>query len=114
MTKHGATQSPAGQARRVFALQLEAALPALSDHLLACARAQLHLDGLHEPRPRRDHRFRLLAENLPAWVQCMTHELRVALELGWLAQDPRELPVLASGDAQHSAEWLAFQLAVAL
>lgn len=110
MTRHGATQSPAGQARRVFALQLEAALPILSDHLLACARAQLPLDGPSGSGPRRDHRARLLAENLPAWVQGFAHELRVTLELG--STFPEH-----SGEARHAgqeaqnADWLAFRLA---
>lgn len=113
MTRHGATQSPAGQARRVFALQLEAALPALSDHLLACARAQLPLDGPSGPGQRRDHRARLLAQNLPAWVQGVSHELRVALELGWTSLESiEEAP--AVGQEAQSADWLAFRLAVAM
>jgi hypothetical protein len=113
MTRHGATQSPAGQARRVFALQLEAALPALSDHLLACARAQLPLDGPSGPGQRRDHRARLLAQNLPAWVQGVSHELRVALELGWTSLEGIEEAPVVEQEAQ-SADWLAFRLAVAM
>jgi uncharacterized coiled-coil protein SlyX len=114
MTRSGASQSPAGQARRVFALHLEAALPTISDHLLGCARAQLPLDGPSGPGQRRDHRARLLAENLPAWVRGMVHELRVGLEFGWLAQDAREQAPPAGQDAQQSGEWLAFRLAVAV
>lgn len=114
MTRHGAPQSPAGRARRLFALQLEASLPALSEYLLACAREQLPLDGPSGPGPRRDHRARLLAENLPAWAQNVTHELRVALELGWLAQDAREQQPLEGRNAQPRADWLAFRLAVAI
>ncbi|MFO0124893.1 MAG: DUF1631 family protein, partial [Betaproteobacteria bacterium] len=113
MTRHGATQSPAGQARRVFALQLEAALPALSDHLLACARAQLPLDGPSGPGQRRDYRARLLAQNLPAWVQGVSHELRVALELGWTSLESIEEAPVVEQEAQ-SADWLAFRLAVAM
>jgi len=113
MTRHGATQSPAGRARRVFALQLEAALPALSDHLLACARAQLPLDGASGPGPRRDHRARLLAQNLPAWVQGIAHELRVALELGSTSLETNEEAPVVGQEAQ-SADWLAFRLAVAI
>lgn len=113
MTRHGATQSPAGQARRVFALQLEAALPAVSDHLLACARAQLPLDGASGPGPRRDHRARLLAQNLPAWVQGIAHELRVALELGSTSLETNEEAPVVGQEAQ-SADWLAFRLAVAI
>jgi hypothetical protein len=113
VTRHGATQSSAGQARRVFALQLEAALPALSDHLLACARAQLPLDGPSGPGQRRDHRARLLAQNLPAWVQGVSHELRVALELGWTSLEGIEEAPVVEQEAQ-SADWLAFRLAVAM
>lgn len=114
MTRHGAPQSPAGQARRVFALQLESSLPALSEHLLACAREQLPLDHPADPGARRDHRARLLAENLPAWVQGMAHELRVALELGWLAQDAREEHPMERQHAQRKADWLASQMAGAI
>jgi hypothetical protein len=98
----------------VFALQLESSFPALSDHLLACAREQVPLDSPADPRPRRDHRARLLAENLPAWVQGMAHELRVALELGWPAQDAREEHPMERQHAQRKADWLASQMAGAI
>jgi len=114
MTRSGASQSPAGQARQVFALHLGAALPTISDHLLGCARAQLPLDGSSGPGQGRDHRARLLAESLPSWVRGMIHELRVGLEFGWLAQDTREQSPPAGQDAQQSGEWLAFRLAVAV
>ena len=110
MTRHGATQSPAGQARRVFVLQLEAQLPVLSDHLLACARAQLPLDGPTGPGLRRDHRARLLAQNLPAWVQGLSHELQVALELGWTFPE-HSGEALDAGQEAQNADWLAFRLA---
>jgi hypothetical protein len=98
----------------VFALQLESSLLALSEHLLAFARAQVPPDGPHESAPRRDHRARLLAENLPAWVQGTAHELRVALELGWLGQDAREQQPAERQSAQRRSEWLASQLAGAI
>ena len=118
MTKTGAFQSPAGQARRIFAQQLEAALPAICDYLLASARAQWPVDAASGPGLRRDHRARLLAGNLPAWAQGVVHELRVGLAFGWLGQDTPDqvLPghvQPGTEDAEGGADWLAFRLAVA-
>ncbi len=114
MTRHGAPQSPAGRARRLFVLQLEASLPALSEYLLACAREQAPLDGPSGPGPRRNHRARLLAENLPVWVQGMSHELRSALGLGWPSQDVREHEPLQGQHSHSGAEWLVSRLARAI
>lgn len=114
MARSGASPSPADQARRVFALHLEAALPTIGDHLLGCARDPLCLGGPSEPALRRDRRARLLATNLPVWVRAMAQELRVGLEFGWLAQDTREQAPSAGQDAQQSGEGLASQLASAI
>jgi hypothetical protein len=118
MTKTGAFQSPAGQARRIFAQQLEAALPAICDYLLANARVQWPVDVASGPGQRRDYRARLLAANLPAWVQGVVHELRVGLAFGWLSQETpdQDVPGLAQlggQDAKVDADGLAFSLAVA-
>ncbi|MEI8265911.1 MAG: DUF1631 family protein [Betaproteobacteria bacterium] len=44
----------------------------------------------------------------------MAHELRVALELGWLAQDAREHQPQEGLSAQRKADWLAVRLAAAI
>ncbi|MEI6027814.1 MAG: DUF1631 family protein [Betaproteobacteria bacterium] len=118
MTKTGAFQSPAGQARRIFVQQVEAALPAISAYLLAGARAQWPVDAPLVPGLQRDYRARLLAANLPAWVQAVVHELRVGLAFGWLGQETPDqaLPgqVHTGGqEAEGGADGLAFRLAVA-
>lgn len=115
MTRLGAPQSPAGRARRLFALQLEASLPALSEYLLACARTQWPQAGSPAgPGTRGDHRAHLLAENLPAWVQGMSHELQSTLDLGWPSQDIREHQPPQGQDSHSGTEGLVSRLAAAI
>ena len=93
MTSPRALESLAAQVRRVFSRQLEVALPALGDKVLAAASHLLAKPADVPLGQQRSDAVRLLTSGLPTWLEHLRDDLRNTMEFRAATRFARGLPL---------------------
>lgn len=124
MTDHHALEDTAEEVRRIFARQIELALPAVSARVMEAAKSVAAKPSPYPSETRRDETLRALITGLNSWTERLQDELRNALDFGAATRYARAIPSIERAateqvlslvdDSTIEFEILASRLALAM